>query len=122
MNSEVKKKWVEALRSGEYQQCKRALHTNEGYCCLGVLCDLYARETGKGRWESLELSSMKKFCTESNPYELELLPTAVQSWAGVNSNPSVKENELDGWNTTLTSLNDSGRSFAEIANLIEEKL
>lgn len=35
---EVKKQWVEALRSGQYLQCRNRLHNDAGgYCCLGVL-------------------------------------------------------------------------------------
>lgn len=29
-------KWIAALRSGEYPQCKQSLGNKEGYCCLGV--------------------------------------------------------------------------------------
>ena len=40
--------WVKALRSGEYQQCKQALHVNSGeFCCLGVMID----ELIDGDWE-----------------------------------------------------------------------
>ena len=28
--------WVNALESGEYAQCTKALHNGDGYCCLGV--------------------------------------------------------------------------------------
>lgn len=40
MDSQLKAKWVEALRSGEYTQIPMELHDKEngGYCCLGVLC------------------------------------------------------------------------------------
>lgn len=46
MNPEIKKRWVEALRSGKYAQTTGALHrkfdeprnhTSAGFCCLGVL-------------------------------------------------------------------------------------
>lgn len=44
MNPEVKAKWVEALRSGNYKQTqgrlKRHKDGEESYCCLGVLCDI----------------------------------------------------------------------------------
>ena len=43
MEQELKKKWIEALRSGEFKQRRRVLRgpTKEGaisQCCLGVLC------------------------------------------------------------------------------------
>ena len=33
-------KWIEALESGEYPQTTYSLHNQEGYCCLGVLCEV----------------------------------------------------------------------------------
>lgn len=33
--------WVSALRSGKYKQTKGALQNQDGYCCLGVACDLF---------------------------------------------------------------------------------
>lgn len=42
LNPEFKKKWVEALRSGEYKQGQGALHRadEDTYCCLGVACKI----------------------------------------------------------------------------------
>lgn len=41
---ELVKKWIAALRSGEYKQGRDALVQKTGkglrYCCLGVLCDI----------------------------------------------------------------------------------
>lgn len=37
MNKDIKKKWVEALRSGDYKQTRLRLQDKGGYCCLGVL-------------------------------------------------------------------------------------
>jgi hypothetical protein len=47
----VKKRWVRALRSGEYEQCKDQLvrvdrNGNERFCCLGVV----THEEGTGDW------------------------------------------------------------------------
>ena len=39
MNSEKKQQWLDALRSGKYPQVTGALHTDDGFCCLGVYCD-----------------------------------------------------------------------------------
>lgn len=38
MTKAQKKKWIEALRSGEYKQGKQMLYRNGRYCCLGVGC------------------------------------------------------------------------------------
>jgi hypothetical protein len=37
MPKELKQKWLDALRSGEYKQATGALKNGNGYCCLGVL-------------------------------------------------------------------------------------
>ena len=50
MKKRVKKLWVEALRSGGYKQGRKRLRYGDTYCCLGVLCDLYRKETGEGKW------------------------------------------------------------------------
>lgn len=42
MDAQLKAKWVEALRSGEFKQGQGKLHNpkEDSYCCLGVLCKL----------------------------------------------------------------------------------
>jgi hypothetical protein len=41
MNKDVAMKWVQALRSGKYQQGKARLRDGLGqYCCLGVLAEI----------------------------------------------------------------------------------
>jgi hypothetical protein len=45
MNKEIKEKWINALRSGKYEQGKSQLRSlSNKFCCLGVLCDLYKDE------------------------------------------------------------------------------
>lgn len=40
-------KWVVALRSGKYIQCKETLQSdNSLFCCLGVASKVYENETG----------------------------------------------------------------------------
>lgn len=36
--------WIDALRLGKYKQTKGMLQGREGYCCLGVACDLFIKE------------------------------------------------------------------------------
>ncbi len=33
-------KWIDALESGEYKQCRNELTNGEGFCCLGVACEI----------------------------------------------------------------------------------
>ena len=37
MKKTLKRKWIAALRSGEFKQAKHKLFNEGGYCCLGVL-------------------------------------------------------------------------------------
>ena len=41
----LQQRWVDALRSGNYKQAhKGKLKSAQGYCCLGVACQLFAVE------------------------------------------------------------------------------
>lgn len=115
MNSEVKQKWITALRSGEYKQGTRCLHNIDNeFCCLGVLCDIYLREHQKS-WQ-LHPSKPKYFLTENDAefasVQTSYLPEVVRIWAGIDSYDPL----------SLSCDNDQGRSFEEIANKIEAKL
>ncbi len=48
MKQAIKKKWLKALRSGEYEQGIGELREDEThYCCLGVLGDILGIKWGK---------------------------------------------------------------------------
>lgn len=118
MNEQIKQCWIEALRSGEYQQTQGYLRTDTGYCCLGVLTDLYIKETGE-KWTDNGCSYT--FCGSNS-----FLPQCVVDWADLESCfPRIAKN--DGQfnylhcmeDLFLASINDKGKSFEEIADLIE---
>jgi hypothetical protein len=54
LTKELMEKWVEALRSGRYQQGIGKLRSiDDGqYCCLGVLCDILPPEAGRWKYET----------------------------------------------------------------------
>lgn len=117
MNSEVKNKWIAALRSGNYSQTRQVLRDCQGYCCLGVLTDLYLQEKGE-KWEEEMIGEDSYYyfdCTEEN------ITAPVIKWAGLDScDPDVVYNEDL---STLTTLNDEERlDFNQIADVIEEQL
>ena len=112
MNQDIKQRWVDALRSGEYQQGRGCLHDskNNSFCCLGVLTDLYIKEHDK-EWHK------PGRCTELT-FERNggALPPSVITWAGLsNRNPCVGGDRIAGHN-------DGGMPFDELAQLIEEHL
>lgn len=121
MDKHVAERWTQALRSGTYKQAKNRLkHGQEHFCCLGVLCDLYREEQGKGEWVA------PKYC-ESSQFEVEcdglkevegmVLPESVRVWAGIETRDGYIPGTQD---TSLLSLNDSGVEFPQMADLIEK--
>lgn len=47
---EFKTKWLEALRSGKYEQAHRFLRVGNAFCCLGVACEI----SGRGHWVEVQ--------------------------------------------------------------------
>lgn len=115
MKPDILKKWVSALRSGKYKQGKEQLKKLNGqpkFCCLGVLCDLHAKATGK-QWRD-----NKDEHTGYYLHEYGELPEQVKKWAGLeSSNPTLIGK---GEYKSAAGLNDSGKRFITIANLIEQ--
>jgi hypothetical protein len=114
MNPKVRTKWVKALVSGIYVQGEKRLrpHTDE-YCCLGVLCDLYHKETGNGQWQ---LTSNGYVFIDSQSATCDMLPADVVDWAGLDTtDPELPDGNI------LSALNDGGIPFSEIAILIKGK-
>lgn len=124
MKKQVKDKWVAALLGGEYKQTRGYLRTSEGFCCLGVLCDLASKE-GVGHWgeEGEEIdsdiettnSTAKHFVSRIDRRDSTAwtLPNAVRIWAGMLSHTG------DIFDTDLAKENDSGRTFEDLACVIE---
>ena len=109
MDAALKAKWVEALRSGNYEQSTGALCRGEKYCCLGVLVEV------------------GKLATKNNVHfdgVVEYLFTDGSTSAG--SIPDVVGDKIrlsSGRADALINMNDyEKKSFAEIANWIEVTL
>jgi hypothetical protein len=102
MNRTIKKKWINALRSGRFKQGNGCLRSGEGHCCLGVLCEI----TGNGKNRDM---------TNSYPVDSDPLG-ANESTVGNFMGLSVKTQ------FTLARLNDYGHTFEEIANYISKNV
>ena len=108
MNPSIKQVWIEALRSGDYQQGRENLCSNGKFCCLGVLTDLYIKEHGlQWKQDSADLWSFEE--------EGGTLPRSVQDWSGIlEPNPMILDN-------FATAHNDRyAEDFATIADYIEK--
>jgi hypothetical protein len=128
MKADVKDRWVNALRSGDYKQGTQCLLSEQGsYCCLGVLCDLYMKESNEEVvWETTEDSYGDKTKVGSFLGYTTILPETIREWAGLNDqSPYVNYVDMDGEGGyfMLSNLNDEHEaSFEELAELIEEQL
>ena len=131
MDESVKQEWVEALRSGDYEQGTHALRRTNGtdtFCCLGVLCDLYQDATGKGEWKEPEHKKEDRYhFITPNDLNWSVLPNVVRDWAGLDVCQGVvldsdaHPDDKSGCHP-LSSLNDAHYSFGEIADVIEQNL
>lgn len=116
MDKELKKKWLEALRSGDYKQgfftLKRKYEKETQHCCLGVLCELVAEDYPKEIHitdEYIEITNSRSQSSTKDILTLELAQFL-----------GITHHDLN----TITRLNDciSGNTFNQIADWIEKKL
>ena len=108
--------WTAALTSGEYPQTTGSLRDRRGFCCLGVACEVYRKETGEGVWiEDVEW----RFLGHEGD-----LPTRVAEWLLGDqwlTDPAVDVVGVDS-PLPLSVVNDRRVPFTDIADLIETQL
>lgn len=118
MDQRVKELWIKALVSGEFKQCRGYLSKNDKYCALGVLSVLallegvctYNELAGNGLFDN------RKFTLSYN----------VMRWADIAQEDDrfldPREHEVkvnfNKRKTTILNLNDEGKTFREIAQII----
>jgi len=142
MKQDIKEKWLNALRSGEYLQGKDSLQpAPNSFCCLGVLCDIAIKEKAidNAQWIEADEGNGLKFASgmlSNEPdfyrqsYETEEdgeLPANVRRWAELEScNPQVLvtiNEEGHQKPLSLAELNDTWNyDFKKIADLIEKQI
>lgn len=134
MNPEVKAEWLDALRSGNYKQGKGYLKDNKDeFCCLGVLCDLYAKKHPEAYWDQTPSTHFDFVSTDDRTIgacriSSIRLPNPVMTWAGLEDNDGLIPGGAVGPHSTLMGANDgtfmgncNAKTFMEIADIIEEK-
>lgn len=106
-----RKAWIKALRSGNYKQGRSHLHQGDNYCCLGVACEL----SGLGNWTvSAWGEGVLDYFGDHG-----MMPEPVMEWLGLRGKlgsygPPDKK-------LYLADHNDNGKTFAEIADIIESE-
>ena len=110
--NENAKKWVADLRSGKYKQGKGSLNCDGKLCCLGVACEV-AIQNG------VKVQVIKtKIDDASYDGGFGFLPESVRDWLGLRTVDGEYKTG-DCHYTSLAKLNDKGKTFAEIADIIE---
>ena len=126
LKPEFKAAWLAALRSGEYSQTKFGLRNNEGFCCLGVACDV-ALKIGlvDGQWINDDLKYQKFKFRDSHRDMGEPSYVPMKVCETIFETNVSRESLVSVWTInekeTLPGLNDSGLTFAEIADIIERE-
>lgn len=106
------RRWIAALRSGKYNQTQQRLQDNEGYCCLGVACDLFIPKS------ELKVMHHSKILLGASP---STQPNAPQWLKSINSDFRRR------MGYSLMRANDKGiqaegvpaLTFEEIADLLQ---
>lgn len=104
LKPEFKELWLQALRSGKFEQGSGALrltdHGKEKYCCLGVACVI----------------------TDEYIYDEDIFPKPEVWFSWFVNEAKYHFMAANDLKHKLASMNDVGVSFADIATYIEENL
>lgn len=104
MDAELKQKWITALRSGDYQQASGQLRNQHAeFCCLGVLAQI----SGACVWDDAG-DAFVNGVRASMEDEYYLFP----EFASLDLETQKH----------LATMNDNGRTFAEIADWVEKNV
>jgi hypothetical protein len=98
--------WAAALRSGAYSKTKHVLKNAEGYCCLGVLCEIH-------EIPSKNEGGMFCYMFPSGENGSSMPP---QSW--FEATTGLPQNYAD----RLAHINDAEETFADVILEIESFL
>jgi len=112
LDPEKKAKWLAALRSGNFKQAYNFLYDKTGgYCCIGV----YMQEVKGYKRHASDSDDCFPQLSQEYPTESS---TCTPSWISCMEDEGISKDQTHN----LAHMNDNGKSFAEIADYIEENL
>src|ERR1700745_3372206 len=121
MKPELKKRWTDALRSGDYEQGSHALHKDNSFCCLGVSCEVFKEDLKlEVTYEVQESGTIRYFYDGKSTF----LPPKVVDLLEIRDAGELKWPIRSPRGTSdrfLSVLNDHGLTFIEIADIIDEQ-
>tara|TARA_Y100001951_G_C11291671_1_gene272620 strand:+ start:1153 stop:1551 length:399 start_codon:yes stop_codon:yes gene_type:complete len=122
LEPKFKEKWLDLLRSDIYKQIRARLGDGtNGRCCLGVAADVagvysYIEKVPNGDIDSyseLRVEQQHRLYKDETQVKYDFpSPDMLKRMGGLDSQEA----------STLAEMNDSGKTFLEIADYIEENL
>lgn len=113
------RKWVAALRSGDYKQGRSALRTvrssGDSFCCLGVACEAAIRDGVAVPYAMTEGSGHGYYGMAGTA---GALPEEVRDWLGIGDHANIVWGSGDTPDA-ITANDLSHWTFDEIADAIE---
>ena len=122
---ERRKKWIKALESLKYKQGKLFMKKDDCFCPIGIACEIFTEDTGKGEWVPIKQGVMG-FKIGENTF-INKMPKEVAQYFGLSHwgnwhlpevNTSKNKNWCWGNRVKISTLNDRGVSFTTIAKHI----
>ncbi len=112
MHEQWKAKWIDALRSGKYEQGRGSLHPGDKYCCLGVICDVID-PTG---WQALDkfTSIMRYYGVREHKYD----GNEAKLTRNIREQIGLRGSDME----ILIDMNDERVDFITIAKWIKNNL
>jgi len=108
--------WIVALKSGKYPQITMTLRNKNGYCSMGVLCDI----SGKGKWSLYKPKSAVMQSYDFIGEEFLVISTPPKGWLDVEWETELGTITLT---THLMTLNDREKwSFSQIADFLDTEV
>lgn len=111
---------ADALESGKYEQGQKILRDSKNkFCCLGVACDI----SGMGVWTKRENDEYYTYLTREDGLDSTsaalLGNTSVRDWFGISVTGDFVT--ASGHYSDLAGMNDNGKTFAEIAEVLRDE-
>jgi len=133
MDQWLKKQWTTALRSGAFPQGRNVLRSTEGYCCLGVLCEVLGYESVLEEVFNVQTDEYVENVYTYCPAGTDALRAADEEELFEGESALIMMRELtpsvlasvgisDEDQCHLMAMNDSHLSFSHIARWIDNNL
>lgn len=123
MKAKIKERWIRALTSGKYKKTTDELKCGDkSFCALGVLHEVYRKDTKKGEWIWDDSEDMYKFKVGKQIGDVSRIHPSVMKWAGTKNSRAGIDVGVDYKKVDMVEINDDYKwSFKRIAKAIREQ-